>query len=300
MSTAAPYVVSTLTLAANVPRVIRGKTEFVALISASVSLTALEVSLGESDSWQPFYLGVAVVDLVGIDKVAVRSTVGQVVKLATGSAMVYDSRSAPSGGNLALDIVDVGGAGIGQKAMVGSVPVVIANNQSAVPVAGTAAHSAAATGSPVRVGGKVATAAETTLVAGDAADAQVATGGQAVVLPFSVPEATWNYAAAAAGILNSNVAVTIKAAAAAGLRNYLTGMEFVHEALGVATEVAIRDGAAGAVLWRTFIPAGVFGRVAITFPTPLKGTAATLLEVVTLTASGTGSVYVNATGYIAP
>ena len=38
----------------------------------------------------------------------------------------------------------------------------------------------------------------------------------------------------------------------------------------------------------------------IKFDNPLKSTAATLLEVVTLTASGTGAVYVNAQGYIAP
>ena len=46
--------------------------------------------------------------------------------------------------------------------------------------------------------------------------------------------------------------------------------------------------------------AGIAGVSNIEFSNPLKSTAATLLEVVTLTASVTGGVYVNAQGYIAP
>lgn len=252
MIPSAPYVITPLTLVANTPREIHGATNFVALISASVNLTALEVSLGNSDSWQPLYLGVSIEQLTGLEKVGIRSTVNQVVRIATGGAAIRDTRSAPSGGNLALDIVDVGGAGIGQKAMVGSVPVVLASNQSSIPVVNTPA------------------------VAGN-----------------------WKYAAAAAGITNSAVAVTIKAAGGAGVKNYITGIEFVHEALGAATEFCIRDGAGGAVLWRSYIPVGVFGRVAVTFPSPLVGTAATLLEIVTLTASITGAVYCNAQGFSA-
>jgi hypothetical protein len=72
------------------------------------------------------------------------------------------------------------------------------------------------------------------------------------------------------------------------------------EALGAATELAIRDGAAGTVLWREKIGTpGVPQGVSINFQTPLRGTANTLLEVVTLTASGTGAVYFNAQGYAA-
>jgi len=39
--------------------------------------------------------------------------------------------------------------------------------------------------------------------------------------------------------------------------------------------------------------------MSIQFPVPLKGTANTLMEVVTLTASGAGAVYVNAQGFTA-
>lgn len=110
----------------------------------------------------------------------------------------------------------------------------------------------------------------------------------------------WSYAAASSGIVNTTTAVTIKAAAGAGLKNYVTGLQIDAEALGTATEVAIRDGAGGTVLWRTKIGTGglASGRN-IVFPSPLKGSANTLLEVVTLTASGTGAVYVNAQGFTA-
>ena len=106
----------------------------------------------------------------------------------------------------------------------------------------------------------------------------------------------WSYAAAASGISNTTTAVTI-AAAAAGVRNMINSLQLSADALGSATEVAIRNGAAGAVLWRTKIgTAGLLGGLNINFAQPIKGSVNTLLEVVTLTASITGSVYFNAQG----
>ena len=109
----------------------------------------------------------------------------------------------------------------------------------------------------------------------------------------------WNYAAAAGGIVNSAAAVTLKAAAGAGVRNYLKTLTVAHDALGAATEMAIRDGAAGAVLWRGKLQTGAVDSAqsaSIEFDPPLKGSANTLMEVVTLTAV-TGGVFVNATGF---
>lgn len=108
----------------------------------------------------------------------------------------------------------------------------------------------------------------------------------------------WSYAAAASGIVNTTTAVTIKAAAGAGLKNYITSIQITSDALGAATEFAIRDGAGGTVLWRIKInTAGLLGGIPIVISTPLVGTANTLLEVVTLTASVTGAVYFNAQGF---
>lgn len=114
----------------------------------------------------------------------------------------------------------------------------------------------------------------------------------------TAPTSGWNYAAATGGITNTTTAVTIKTAAGAGLRNYITALSITAGTLGAGTEVAIRDGASGTVLFRiAFGTAG--GQVNLAFPTPIKGTANTLLEVVTLTATVTGGVYVNAQGYTA-
>ena len=109
----------------------------------------------------------------------------------------------------------------------------------------------------------------------------------------------WSYAAANLGIVNTTTAVTIKAAAGAGLRNYISAIQVMAEALGTATELAIRDGAAGTVLWRQKIgTSGITGGLNVNFASPLRGTTNTLLEVVTLTASTTGAVYFNAQGFV--
>lgn len=171
---------------------------------------------------------------------------------------------------------------------------------SAVITGGNAAEDAATTANPLITGGIVRTAtAPTTLVAGDAARDTMTSGAIRVVYPYAVPEVSWSYAAAANGILNTTTAVTVKAAAAAGIRNYITNIQVMAEALTTATELAIRDGAAGTVLWRIKIPTTGLPTSQFDFTVPLRGTAATLLEVVTLTASGTGAVYFNAQGFTA-
>lgn len=195
-----------------------------------------------------------------------------------------------------------GSAAVTLKAIAGSTPALVAGGTLSTLAGGQSAHSSASTGTPVRVGGRVKTANDTTLAAGDACDIACTTDQAMVNKPFSPPELDWQYAAAASGIVNTTTAVTFKTAAGAGLRNYITRLDIATDgALGAATEVAIRDGAAGTVIWRMKIgTAGLQGGRSIEFPTPLKGTANTLLEVVTLTASTTGAVYVNAGGYVAP
>lgn len=168
-------------------------------------------------------------------------------------------------------------------------------------VQGLNAHDAASTMSPMQIGCIALTAQSVVSATGDASRSPCTMSGALITRPYSLPEHDWNYAAAASGIVNTTTAVTIQAAGGAGLRNYVTALDLMCEALTNATEIAIRDGAAGAVLWRTKVGTGglTSGR-SIPFPNPLRGTAATLLEVVTLTASGAGACYINASGYTAP
>lgn len=167
-----------------------------------------------------------------------------------------------------------------------------------VAAAGNAAHAATAPTSPLCVGAE-ARATDRAVSSGQLTRLTTDLAGKLVTTPFSVPELSWSYAAAAGGILNIATGVTIKAAAGVGVRNYLTGIDLMAEPLGVATELAIRDGAGGAVLWRIKVPTTGMALVSVNFPKPLRGTANALLEVVTLTASQTGAVYVNAHGYTA-
>ncbi|MCK8787259.1 hypothetical protein M0638_23070 [Roseomonas sp. NAR14] len=119
--------------------------------------------------------------------------------------------------------------------------------------------------------------------------------GALVTKPYAIPEADWQYAAAAGGITNTTD-VAIKAAAAAGIRNYVTAIDLRNAHATVATEVVIKDGAT--VIWRQLLPAAMAAPVEITFPTPLKGSAATALNVACLTTGA--QVYVNAQGFSAP
>ena len=150
---------------------------------------------------------------------------------------------------------------------------------------------------PVITGGVVRTAETAGLIANDVARMTMTQEAALVTFPFSVPEVQWNYAAAAGGILNTTTAVTIKAAAAAGISNYLTAIQIASEALTTATEFVIRDGVGGTVLFRIKIPTTGLPLTSIHFNCPLTSTAATLLEVATLTASGAGAVYFNAQGF---
>jgi hypothetical protein len=106
----------------------------------------------------------------------------------------------------------------------------------------------------------------------------------------------WNYASATGGIVNSTTAVTVKAAAGASVRNYISSLQLDNDALGAVTEFAIRDGAAGPVLWRGKLQTTAGSRT-VKFDPPLRGTANTLVEVVTLTATVTGGVFANLQGY---
>lgn len=121
-----------------------------------------------------------------------------------------------------------------------------------------------------------------------------------IVYQNASPSDAWNYAAATSGIVNTTTAVTIKAAGGAGIRNYIKSLQVATDTLGAATELAVRDGAAGTVLWRGKLGTAALPQTTINFDPPLRGTAATLMEVVTLTASVTGGVFVNAQGFTGP
>ena len=109
----------------------------------------------------------------------------------------------------------------------------------------------------------------------------------------------WAYASASGGIVNTTPK-TIKAASSIGARHYITSVQLYADDLTNATEFVIRDGSVGTVLWRSKITAeGFVQLVNITFPTAIKGSENTLLEVALLTDPVAGAVYCNVQGYSA-
>jgi hypothetical protein len=163
---------------------------------------------------------------------------------------------------------------------------------SVTPVGGQARNTSGAL--PVLVATGLS-ANPTAVTTGRGIDLLATLIGALVNKPFSIPEADWQYAAAAGGIVNTTD-VVLKAAAAAGIRNYVTSIDVRNAHATVATEVVIKDGAT--VIWRQLLPAAMATPVEITFPTPLRGTAATAVNFACLTTGA--QVYVNAQGYAAP
>jgi len=171
--------------------------------------------------------------------------------------------------------------------------VTLAAGTNTNEVVGDAAHDAAVAGNPVLVGAEARSTDGTAVGSGDAVRILATLLGKQVVQPHALPGATWSYAAGSGGITNTT-AVTIKTAGAAGVRNYITALQVVNSHATVSTEFSIRDGASGTVLWRqNLVAAG--GGLSVTFPTPIRGSAATLLEVVCGTTGA--AVYFNAQGY---
>jgi len=191
--------------------------------------------------------------------------------------------------------------GSGTVALTGALSKTPVNLTIEARLAGYANEGAAITNQPVPICLEGRTSSKISVASGQAVRPISTADGRQITRLNSIPENEWVYAAASGGITNTTTAVTLVAAQAAGVRNYLTSLQLSSDALAAATEIAIRDGAGGTVLWRGKIGiAGIAGVSNIEFSDPLKSTAATLLEVVTLSASVTGGVYVNAQGYIAP
>ncbi|MGE0290284.1 MAG: hypothetical protein AB7P16_28715 [Bradyrhizobium sp.] len=171
---------------------------------------------------------------------------------------------------------------------------VMVNASGAIAV-GRAAHDAAVLGAPLRIAGRALTADYAAVASGDVADLKTTLVGALVTKPYAIPELDWGYAAASGGITDTSD-VEIKAAAGAGLRNFMTSIDVINTHASVDTEVVVKDGST--VIYRAKFKALGVGARNILFASPLKSTANTALNVACIT---TGSeTYVNARGYVAP
>lgn len=219
---------------------------------------------------------------------------GTLATLSTGTVIATDD---VSGVHFQKVKIDIGGDGVSAILNTSNpLPTTLAAAQTNTQeVVGDAAHDAAIAGNPVRVAGRALSADYTAVATGDTADAITTLLGKLIQVPYALPGATWSYAAASGGITNTT-GVTAKAAAGAGVRNYITRVQVQNGHATVSTDAQIRDGAAGTVLWRGFA-AAAGGGVSAVFDPPLRGTANTLVEVACGT-TGTAT-YFNLQGYVA-
>ncbi len=190
--------------------------------------------------------------------------------------------------------------GRGQVNTGSAIPVAVTSMLAASPtgtgsntVQGTAAHDAVAVGNPLYLGGIARTANATGVASGDAAGALMNVVGAQVVLPYAIPESTWQYGSSTAATGTADVVV--KAAAAAGIRNYMTSLQYQNTS-GVASVIVVKDGST--VIWAGVAPASMAVPANITFPVPLRGTAATAMNVALLT-TATNTI-IAAQGFVAP
>lgn len=169
------------------------------------------------------------------------------------------------------------------------------SSQSPLFISSNIAHDGATTSiNPYLIAGTAQNALPTAVSANADACRFITTMiGVQITRPYSIPEGDWQYACTAA--IANTTDVVLKAAGAAGIRNYVTAIQ-VKNTNATATEIVVKDGST--VIWRGHVGANMVNADEIVFPTPLKGTAATAMNFGCITTGA--NVYVNAQGYQAP
>ena len=176
---------------------------------------------------------------------AVTGTAVVTIKTTSSNALVGINNALPTGGN-----------------SIGNITT-LANGQTT--------HSSASTGSPLRIGGRVITTLDTTLVQGDASDLAVTSGQQLVIKDFASSENDWQFV----GTITTTTQTAIKTAGAASIRNFVTCITY-QNTNATATTLNIQDGSVN--ILSISCAASMLNPVNLTFSTPLKGSAATAIN----------------------
>jgi hypothetical protein len=108
-----------------------------------------------------------------------------------------------------------------------------------------------------------------------------------------VPDTPWQYAGATGGV-TTTADTPVAGAAGTNIRNYLCSLQ-IKNTSAVASEIVVKDGST--IIWRGHVGASMTFMETITFPTCLKGSANTAMNVALIT-TATATV-VSAQGYTA-
>jgi len=169
---------------------------------------------------------------------------------------------------------------------IGTVAVVPGTTATALGKAEDAAHASGDVGvSVLGVRGPTTPVAPTS-AAGDYGTLKIDAEGNQVVKLNAIPDITYQ----AVATLTTTTSTSVKASAGAGVRNYVTDIT-VSNASATPTLVTILDGVT--VIWQTWLVAGA--SIDGAFTTPLRGTAATAINVQSSVA--VTSVYVAIAGF---
>lgn len=191
---------------------------------------------------------------------------------------------------------------IGQKAMAASIPIVIASDQSAIPVTlgadtdligrigGQAAHDAAVADNPVRVAGRARTSDWTAVANDDQVDVLHDELGKQIVLPYAIP-GRWLDGITAAITGTSDTAV-IAAQGASTFIN-LTWALVINSHATVGTVVELKSNTTVRVRGYAAAAGGGF---ALRFSPPVKLAANVALNAANVTTGA--NTYVSAGGYV--
>lgn len=157
------------------------------------------------------------------------------------------------------------------------------NSIGTVLAGGETAHdSSVSAADPVLVGWEARGSDGTAVTSGDAVRAISTLLGKSVVYPYALPGSTWSYA--------SQTAVTdaaddvAKAAGAAGVRHYISSVQVINGDDDTGTAVVIKDGST--VIWQGWAEQ-TGGGCSAKFDPPLRGTAATAVNVANVTTGAT-------------
>jgi len=157
-----------------------------------------------------------------------------------------------------------------------------------MPVQGGVGHDTPVAGSPVRLAGRaIATENAAVSASNDVVDLVADMVGKLIVLPYANPE---NFiSATASAIGTASVALF---AASTGIRVYATQILVTNSSSTIGTEVSIVDGTT--IKYGGFAAAS--GGFALTFPTPLRFTANTVVGASCVSTAAEG-VRVSIAGY---
>lgn len=159
---------------------------------------------------------------------------------------------------------------------------------------GAGSIGSTAPGTATLNGCKAVNAEDSAVTAGQLKNCVTDLVGKLINLPYSNPENTLNGTITTAMTGTADTAVNGMGTQGAGVRNYITGCMVSNAHATVGTDVVLKDGSGGTVLW-TFPAAPAYGGAMMQFPTPLKTTANTGLYAANITTGS--STKLSCTGY---